>query len=191
MSGVWLALVALLQIIGLALVQAIMQQRAARLAAQLKSAEKQEDWRRQDAVAEKAAMAAQLLLQAQRDTITRTDEVARIAAEADARVRAQLTAIMVQGKEIHILVNSDMTAARTAERDSLRLLVLSLKNGYDLSVKLGLTLSGSEQDTIVAFEKRITELDQILADRHAAQLSVEAEAATTKAAAMKAASVVS
>jgi hypothetical protein len=130
----------------------------------------------QDRSTKQLADAADLLVKATADTNARTDEVARIAAENDKRVQAQLIAIDEQGRKIHILVNSDMTAARTAERDSLKLLVISLKNALALSIKLGVQLTGTEQEEIEKIEKRILELDQILADRHAAQLVVEAEA---------------
>lgn len=110
--------------------------------------------------AKQAADAAALLLSAQADTIKRTDEVAKMAAEADARVGEQL-------KKIHILVNSDMTAARTAERKALQRLLLELKKHI-------LDPASPEQDELVRVEKRITELDEILADRLAAQHRVDA-----------------
>lgn len=156
---------------------------AAQAIADLKREEKLEDWRRQDEVADRAAKAAaevkivakqaadaaDLLVAAQKETIARTDEVARIAAENDRHITEKLEEGLEQGRKIHILVNSDMTAARTAERDSLKLLVIALKR-----------LAGSDEidtDEIGRVEKRIAELDQILADRHAAQEKVEAEAA--------------
>jgi hypothetical protein len=149
--------------------------------ARLKREEKLEDWRRQDevaaraeVVAERAAAAADLLVKAQAETIKRTEEVARLAMEADQRNADKLDAI-------HILVNSDMTAARTAERDSLKLLVIALKNSFNLSVKLGMQPTEAEQDEIVRVEKRIVELNQILADRLAAQLKVDTENDAKKA----------
>jgi len=190
MEPITLAAIAGLQLILLTLVQGFVQSRKERrdsvlaietAAAQaaLKKKEREEDYARQDLVAERvaaaarevkavatqAADAAELLLKAQAETVARTDEVARLASEADRRIAEQLTAIDEQGKKIHILVNSDMTAARTAERDSLRALALVLRR-----------LSPDAKDEIVRVEKRITELDQILADRHAAQLRVEEEA---------------
>jgi hypothetical protein len=163
---------------------------AATAAAKIKSDERQEDWARQDQVAERAVDAAKkvadeiahradLLLQAQKETIARTDEVARMAAVANAQVQSQLTAIDEQGKKIHILVNSDMTAARTNERDQTRLTLLALKRVQMLSENLGLVISDEELKAIDVAEKRITELDRILADRHAAQLAVEEEARRT------------
>lgn len=183
-SSATIAIIAVSQILLLAIVQGAITYftkakeasqaiTAAAAAAKLRSEEKAEDWRRQDDVAarvaaaakassDEIAMRADLLLKAQQDTILRTDEVARIAAENDQKMNGKLDSI-------HTLVNSDMTAARTAERDSMKLLVLALK-------RIG-TKSPEEQDEIVRVEKRIEELNQILADRLAAQAKVDADKA--------------
>lgn len=193
--GIGLAVVTLLQVILMAGITAWSASRkekrdaerliaAAEAASHLRTIEKEEDWRRQDLVADRvaaaarqAADAAQLLVKAQAETIIRTDEVARIAAAADQRVQEQLKAIDEQGKKIHILVNSDMTAARTNERDQTRLTLIALRRVQALSESLGLPITEEEIAAIQAAEDRIVELDVILADRHAAQLIVEAEAA--------------
>jgi hypothetical protein len=190
-----LALIAVAQIVLLAVITAFVASRkekrdaeraieAAKHAAKLKSEEKAEDWRRQDEVAERVAVAAKqaadaalLLVQAQKDTIARTDEVARIQAESDKRIGDQLLAIDEQGKKIHILVNSDMTAARTNERNQIVLTVLALRRVQALSRKLGLPVDEEEEESIVVAEKRIEELNVILADRLAAQHKVDAESA--------------
>ncbi len=173
-----IALIAAMQVVLLTIVQSAVLARKDRRDADLRSREKAEDYKRQDevaarvaAAAREAAGAAELLLRAQHETIARTDEVARLAAEADARIAAQLTESLEQGKKIHILVNSDMTAARTAQRDSLKLLLLALRR---ISVTAGAS-SADEADEIAKVEKRIIELDQILADRLAAQRRVDAE----------------
>jgi len=70
---------------------------------------KEQDYARQDAVAAKAAEAAALLLAAQKASIVRTDEVARLAAEADERTAVRLDKIDEQGKVIHSLVNQKLT----------------------------------------------------------------------------------
>jgi len=187
MDPATITLIAAGQVVLLAVINGLISARATRQAAALKSAEKKEDWRRQDEVAERvakaeeqAARAAALLLKAQKETIARTDEVARLAAEANQRIASQLAAIDAQGNKIHILVNSDMTAARTAERDSLKLLVLALRNSHALARKLGLPAEGNEDDEILRVEERVAELDQILADRLAAQHRVDTEEAGRK-----------
>lgn len=129
---------------------------------------------------------AQLLLEAQTKTTIAAEEVARLAVESDKRIQAGLQANLDLGQKIHILVNSDMTAARTAERDSLKLLVLALRNTLALTSQLGIITSPEDKDRqekeIAEVAKRITELDQILTDRHAAQKRVEEQ---TKQAAAK------
>ena len=88
------------------------------------------------------------------------------------RLERRLKALDDQGKAIHVLVNSDMTAARTAERAALKLLVIAIRktNGH----------TPDEQKEIQRVEERIEELDQILADRLAAQREVDAEADAKK-----------
>jgi len=103
----------------------------------------------------------------------RVENVARLAEEADRRTQSKL-------KEIHILVNSDMTAARTAERDAMKLLVVALKQVVTANTKLEISSPKELIDEIVRAEGRISELDDILADRHAAQLRVEREPASRR-----------
>jgi hypothetical protein len=177
MSGsvtVIVAVIATVQIVVLTLVQAL-----------IASSKEKRDYARQDAVADRVAAAAnqadraaKLLVKAQAETIARTDEVAKLAADSDLRISDQLRAIDEQGKKIHILVNSDMTAARTNERDQTRLTLIALRRVQALSVKLGMPATDDENKAILDAEARIAELDRILADRHAAQLAVEAEAKT-------------
>jgi len=137
--GVSLAVIAAVQLIVLALVQAAISAR-----------KEKRDYARQDLVAE------------------RVEKVARLAEEADRRTQAKL-------KEIHILVNSDMTAARTAERDAMKLLVVALKQVVTANTKLEISSPKELIDEIVRAEGRISELDDILAGRHAAQVRVEQE----------------
>lgn len=187
METATIAIIAGAQLLLLTVVQEVLKGRKDRRDAELKRTEKQEDYARQDAVAarvdaaaKQAADAAKLLVEAQTATIARTDEVARLAAESDQQIRNQLQAIDEQGKQIHILVNSDMTAARTNERDQVRLTLLALKRVQALSLKLGVAIADDELKAIEAAEQRIVELDAILADRHAAQVAIEAEAAAEK-----------
>jgi len=137
--GVSLAVIAAVQLIVLALVQAAISAR-----------KEKRDYARQDLVAE------------------RVEKVAQLAEEADRRTQAKL-------KEIHILVNSDMTAARTAERDAMKLLVVALKQVVTANAKLEIPSPQELIDEIERAEHRIVELNGILADRHAAQVRVEQE----------------
>jgi hypothetical protein len=197
-----LALIAMTQLVILAILNELLQARKEKRAAALKKAEKDEDDARQDARAEKAERkatelaeqadkkaeeraekvarqareAAALLATAQAETIARTEEVARVAAANDVKVQQQLHAIDEQGKKIHILVNSDMTAARENERDSMKVTLLALKKIRVLHEQAGVTFDPEDEEEIAKTEARILELDGILADRHQAQLAVDAEA---------------
>jgi hypothetical protein len=168
---------------------------AAKASAELKRIEKEEDYARQDLVAKrvadaakeikdvanKAADAAALLVQAQKDTIARTDEVARLASESDTRIAEQLHIVIEGNQKIHTLVNSDMTAARTSERDAVKLTLIALRKVQAMSEKLGLPVTQDELEAIATAEGRIMDLDQILADRLAAQHKVDADSNIAKA----------
>ena len=143
--------------------------------ARLRQTEKAEDYARQDlvaarvaAAAEQTATAARLLVNSNADQNARGDEVARLAAESNSTIQSQL-------KAIHGLVNSDMTDARTNERDQTKLTLIALHRVQALSEKLGLLVSQADLDTIKAIEERIVELDLILAARLVAQHQVDAD----------------
>lgn len=83
-------------------------------------ASRRADWRRQDTVAEKAALlrkqemarqdeVAAKLLAAQQETIARTEAVAELAKRAARDTASQFDAIQTQGQAIHILVNRELT----------------------------------------------------------------------------------
>jgi hypothetical protein len=137
--------------------------------------ERKEDWDRQDAVANQAREAARLLLNAQKESISRTDEVAKVAAETNKNIQSQLVEVSDQGRKIHALVNSDMTAARTNERNQTVLTLAALKRVQLLSTNLGIGADQKEIEAIREAELRIKELDAILADRLAAQHALDAE----------------
>ncbi len=175
-DGTMVAIIAGSQLVLITMVNGFLLARKDRRDAELRRLEKTEDYARQDEVAMKAAEAAALLAKTQHALIERADEAARRSEQSRAEVTERLTTLDEQGKKIHILVNSDMTAARTNERDQTRLTLMALRRVQALSSNLGLVADQGENDAIVAAEKRIEELDLILADRHAAQLAVEAEA---------------
>jgi len=152
-------------------------------AAQESSAKRQDEVAlRVESAAKQAADAAELLRVAQAESITRTDEVARLAAASDTRVQQQLIEIGEMGKlnaeqvnKIHTLVNSEMTAARTAERDAMKLLVVSLKLVIAANKKLGVAVSPDLAEQVDVAEKRVVSLDRLLKERAEAQAKVDAE----------------
>jgi hypothetical protein len=143
-TALGLAAIAVVQVLLLALVQGWIVARKER-----------RDYARQDQVADRVAT------------------VAREAAAANKRVEQQLKGLDEQGQKIHTLVNSDMTAARTNERNQAMLTLLALKRVQALSEKLGMKVSDEEVKAIEDAEMRIEELNAILADRRAAQAAVE------------------
>jgi len=146
-----------------------------------KSRDKKEDWARQDAVAAKVETAARevvarakLLEEAQAETIARTDKVATVAAAADARVQASLKVIDESTQKIHKLVNSDMTAAREAERKAVEETIA------ELLAQQATAPTPERAKRIAVKQKRVVELTQILADRLAAQKAVDAQSVTDR-----------
>jgi len=124
-----------------------------------RSADKKLDWEREDKVAAKAEEAAKLLLQSNK---------------AVAKIAADNTEKMLFGLErIHTLVNSDMTAARSEQRDQARLTLAGLRKIIRLDEDAGREPSQDDLDAIEAAEKTIKKLDIILADRLAQQRKVE------------------
>jgi hypothetical protein len=188
-----LAIIGAIQILTLTIVQAVIGYFKDQRDAEARAKEKAEDYKRQDLVADRVAAVALQAKEAARlvaarvetvatnnmtanaDLIARTDLVARLASEANVRVEAQLIAIDEQGRKIHILVNSDMTTARTNERDQTRLTLLALLHVKALSQKLGVPLTPGEEQAIEDAKIRIEELNQLLADRLAAQRRVDDE----------------
>jgi hypothetical protein len=160
--SVSLAIILAIQVLALALVQGWISSSKEKRDAENRRKEKAEDYARQDVVAGRVAEAARQVA-----------EVARVAKVSDERISAKLDEGLEQGKKIHILVNSDMTAARTSERDQAKVALIALKRVQSLSAKLGLPPDQGEQEAIEAAEGRITELNEILADRLAAQKRVD------------------
>jgi hypothetical protein len=81
-------------------------------------------------------------------------------------------------RETHTLVNSDMTAARTAELNQTKVTLGLLKKVIVLNKNVGLEPSEEDQAVVLETEARIGELAAILADRAAQQRLVDAGKAT-------------
>lgn len=131
--------------------------------------EKEEDYARQDEVARRAREVADRLIESQRHTTEQTDTVVHLIEEN----AAQLASINEQTAQIHILVNSDMTAARQAELDQTRATKVVLLKVIALDRAAGRQPSKDDTEAVVALDERIAELTAILADRLAAQTKVE------------------
>jgi len=138
--------------------------------AKLRMEKEDRDNARQDEVAERAARLGQKVVAA-------TELTAKITAEAAEKLVVSQAQTAEQLQKIHTLVNSDMTAARTAERDSQKLLVIALRKN------LGMADDKQVRKEIAEAEERIDELNRILADRLASQNRIDEEEAARKAAA--------
>lgn len=135
---------------------------------------KAQDYARQDAVAEQAAKAAALLLAAQKTTIERTNEVARLAAQADARTVERLDAIDAQGKIIHALVNQKLT--RVTEQALMATLAL-LPHLEESVIRMRMGgIEPPEEDLKRLEDTRasITQLKKVLEEREKNQAEVDA-----------------
>jgi hypothetical protein len=118
-------------------------------------------------VADQAAIAATRLEAAQKETIARTNEVARTAAEANDRAERKLD-------QIHALVNSDMTAARQSELDQVRVLARVLERIISMT---GAIPDPADVEALQWARDRASELEMILADRLVQFHQMEAEQA--------------
>lgn len=117
---------------------------------QRRARERKEDFARQDIVAGKV------------------DQVAAAAKVATVETASQL-------RQIHTLVNSDMTAARQGQLDQTRLSLILLRKIVAMAESAGRAATVDELAAIEETEKRIGELEGILADRLAQMKIVEAE----------------
>lgn len=183
MEVIYLALIAAGQLLAVTVLQGILVERKEQKAAAIRRAERAEDYARQDLVAERAALVAkeatedrERMTKAQTKAIAGTQEVARLVAESHETVQKHLSSLSDQAVKIHILVNSDMTAALTNERDQAKLTLDALQRVQALSVKLGIAVRTYEIEAIERTQTRIAELDVILVERHAAQAIVDTEA---------------
>jgi hypothetical protein len=120
--------------------------------------DQQATWARDDKVAAKAAEAARLLLAAQRESITRTDEVARAAAETGQATSAKLDAI-------HVLVNQKLTdVTERALAATLALLEVLESTAADQAAA-GRPVPSDTGDRIERARREVAALRGTLADR--------------------------
>jgi hypothetical protein len=129
----------------------------------------------QKAIADQAAKAAHLLLNAQRESIARTDEVARLAAATAASTELKLDQLDLQTKRIHTLVNSDMTAARQEQLDQTRVTVQILERVIALAVSKGQVPEPQDVLDLSTAKESIANLEAILADRMEQMRKVQAD----------------
>ena len=127
------------------------------LAGKQRAREKREDWAREDAVREQTAEAAELLIASQH----RQEEI-------------QLTTLQTV-EQVHTLVNSNFTAALAAQLDETESSLILMKEVSALHQAAGTAPSVEAVTAIDAKEAKVAELRATLADRTAAQATVDAK----------------
>ena len=133
-------------------------------------AEKEQDWARQDKVAERADAASRRLLDSQTLMAQKADEAALLLAAAGTEITDRLQIIDDQGKVNHILLNSNMTRAMQNDLDGKRLLVLALR-------RIAGTEGASQDDSdlLLVTEAKITVLENDLTERAEQQRLADAQ----------------
>jgi hypothetical protein len=120
--------------------------------------EKREDWARQDQVAAEAR-------RQQDEVAAQAQEAASLLLAQNAKVAASTEATQQKLDVIHILVNSNMTAAMQAELDATRRDLVSLREVARLNEEAGRPLSTEARTAINETAARIAKLDADLSDR--------------------------
>jgi len=149
----------------------------------LRRQEKDEDYRRQDAVAAKAAEVAVLLQAAQEATTARTEEVARLAALAATETERRLSDLSAQTDQIHTLVNSSLSTALRNELNAMDAMLVTMKEINVIKVKDGLPEDPATLGIIEATENRRDQLRTELEHRDAQTALAEVELQSAKLAA--------
>lgn len=141
--------------------------------------EKQQDWDRQDKVAEQAAQAAQLLLERQTISARKVDEAASLLKENNKAVAVTAAETQGQLRQIHTLVNSNMTAAMQSEMDQREIALALMNEVIDLKKSSGIQPSTETKATLEQMAASIDELNAKLSDRLNQQTIATAEAIKT------------
>jgi hypothetical protein len=132
------------------------------------------DYKRQDAVAARAAEVAtqaaetaRLLLERQDAAATRQDEVAAKAAEVASKLAETTTVTNGKLDDIHRLVNSNMSTAMQSELDALETSLAMMREVVDLKRAAGREPTREALAAIDATSAKIREARSALADRQA------------------------
>lgn len=146
-------------------------------------ADRLEDWARQDAIAKKAADAAELLIASNRKMAAQAAEAASLLLDSDKK-RETTAAITVQKLDvIHTLVNSNMTASMQSELIAVQAQLVLIREVMTLNSAAGREPSVETLAVEKAAETKVAELTAALADRLKVQATpaVAAEQAKAKA----------
>ncbi len=142
--------------------------------------DREEDRLERETVATRAANVAKELKDVQKTTLAVTKDNAVAAAVSAADAKTQL-------KQIHTLVNSNLTAARQSELNQTKLLLVAMKRVMAYDSELGRDTSPEDLAAVEAAISHIAGLEQLLAQGKGQLDAVEQEADTAAAAAAAAA----
>jgi len=150
------------------------------LTSRAKRKEKDQDYAREDAVAKQAAEAARLLVERQDAMASKAAEAARLLAVNTAAVTetAHVAAESAQRTSdkldvIHILVNSNMTAAMQAELDATVREAAMIQEVMDLKMAAGTQPAVEALAALESARKKIGELGAALKDRVQATAAIK------------------
>jgi hypothetical protein len=137
----------------------------ARVTARNTRLDRAEDWARQDAVAAKAAHAAELLLASNTRMAEKAAEAARLLV-ADNKEVAKTTGLIITKLDVvHTLVNSNMTAAMQSEYDAVKRELVLMKELIALHQSAGREPSPDALTEVKITEGKVAELNATLKDR--------------------------
>jgi hypothetical protein len=137
--------------------------------------DREADWKRQDAVAAKAAKAAEDLAASQKVIAEKAAEAAELLLENNERVASTQQETNGKLDVIHTLVNSSMTAAMQSESDAVQRELAVMKEIMELKKAAGHEPGPATLAAIKATEAKLHELEAALADRRSAQKKAEGE----------------
>jgi hypothetical protein len=128
-------------------------------------AEKKQDYAREDAVAKQAAEAARLLVERQDAIAARATETAKLLATNTAAVAESAQRTSDKLDVIHVLVNSNMTAAMQAEFDATTREAAMIQEVMDLKRAAGTAPTVEALAALESARAKIAQLGATLADR--------------------------
>jgi hypothetical protein len=125
---------------------------------QQRSRDKQEDWERQDIVANRLTARQDAIAAQAREAASLLVANNRVVAETAAQTQGQLTVI-------HDLVNSTMTEAKQSELVALRGQLVLMGRVMALNEEQGITPTDEDRAALDAIDARVAEVQAIVDDR--------------------------
>ena len=110
------------------------------------------------------------------DLVEVQTKVVKVVADASVETQEKLDRIEAQAKRIHLLVNSDMTAARQAELDQTRMTLVMLRRVIALGKARGVNPTEEDIEALEETKHRIDDLEVLISDRQAQDERLKKEA---------------